>query len=78
MLLRQIAASNNSTSAEALYVLIPSQVNTTEELLDFDEKLNDVEFRKKMVTTLCRLVFVHFFHKKLRLRYDRAMLVIQN
>jgi hypothetical protein len=52
MLLRQIAVSNNSCgSAEVIDELIPSQFNTTEELRDFDEKLRDTEFKKKMVNT---------------------------
>lgn len=50
MLLRQIAAGNKSCgSAEALDEIIPTTINTVEELLDFDKKLRDVEFKKKMV-----------------------------
>lgn len=49
VLLRNITASTHSSSGEALEELIPSKMNSVEELMEFDEKLQDTEFKKKMV-----------------------------
>lgn len=49
LLLRNITASTHVGSGEALEELIPSKINSFEELMEFDEKLQDTEFKKKMV-----------------------------
>ena len=50
LLLRNITASTQSSgSGEGVEDLIPSKINSLEELLEFDEKLQDAEFKKKMV-----------------------------
>jgi hypothetical protein len=49
-LLRNIAANMQSSgSGEGVEDLIPSKINSLEELLEFDEKLQDTEFKKKVV-----------------------------
>jgi len=53
VLLRNIAASTQSSgSGEGVDDLIPSKINSLEELLEFDEKLQDADFKKKMVCHL--------------------------
>jgi len=53
LLLRQIAASSlSSGSGDTLDELIPSKMDSIEELLEFEEKLQDTEFKKKMVNLL--------------------------
>jgi hypothetical protein len=53
VLLRNIAANMQSSgSGEGVEDLIPSKINSLEELLEFDEKLRDAEFKKKMVCHL--------------------------
>lgn len=50
LLLRNIAASTQSSgSGEGVEDLVSSKINSHQELLEFDEKLQDAEFKKKMV-----------------------------
>jgi len=61
LLLRQIAASSLSSGyGDTLDELIPSKMDSLEELLEFEEKLQDTEFKKKMV--ICLFVFVLTAH----------------
>jgi formyltetrahydrofolate hydrolase len=74
LLLRQIAASSlSSGSGDTLDELIPSKMDSIEELLEFEEKLQDTEFKKKMVICLfvltahCiyNIIMKHWTYKRL-------------
>jgi hypothetical protein len=68
VLLRNIAANTQSSgSGEGMDDLIPSKINSLEELLEFDEKLLDADFKKKMV---CHFGFTHCVDRFIVLSLD--------